>query len=137
MFHLLATKVKFVWTNLVTKCTWELSSLGLLGQWGGITGTASMCWSCGGEFLLILHQDSWCGGSRVVWVTRSPPSVGFSFSSVSVILRCDLLRACVLYLTKEVGKAILWPSGWFSYIQFGFLPFFHADESWKKRRVVM
>lgn len=39
------------------------------------------------------------------------------------ILRCDLLRTCMLYL---MGKVISWPAGWFSYIQFGFLPCFHA-----------
>lgn len=32
----------------------------------------------------------------------------------------------MLYLTEAMGQVLPWPAGWFSYIQFGFLPFFHA-----------
>lgn len=50
---------------------------------GVASGIASMLKSCAGEVLQILHQGSWCGGSRVVWVTPSPSSAVFSFALVS------------------------------------------------------
>lgn len=45
---------------------------------------------------------------------------------VGFILRCELLRTCMLYLIEAIGKVLPWPAGGFSYIQFGFLLFFHA-----------